>query len=46
VTTWIDVYTQWLWAQLSDAQFVRLAERIGHGEKARDIVYEDTKDPD
>ncbi|HET9689458.1 MAG TPA: hypothetical protein VFP79_20000 [Pseudolabrys sp.] len=44
---WLELREEWGWANISDAEFIERAERIGMGRYARELVAEElqTKSP-
>jgi hypothetical protein len=42
---WFALRKAWMWAEITDAEFVERAEQIGMGRVARDLVAEDVTTP-
>ena len=38
---WFALRKAWMWAEITDAEFVERAEQIGMGRVARELVAED-----
>jgi hypothetical protein len=38
---WFELRKAWVWAELTDAEFVERAEQIGMGRVARELIAKD-----